>query len=91
MDFLEEQYDEYLKYLFINSNNIIKLDASVCYYDCTYYYFEIEDEDVIDEITGEYIKGFRKYAPSKQQQPLPLVQMGLFMDGKGIPISMVLT
>lgn len=93
MDFLQQNYDDYLKHLFINSNNIIKRDTSVCYYDCTNFYFETEDEDedIIDEATGELVKGFRKYGPSKQHQPLPLVQMGLFMDGKGIPISMVLT
>lgn len=93
MDFLEEHYDDYLKHLFIHSNNVVKRDTSVCYYDCTNYYFEIEDEDddIIDEVTGEFIKGMRKFAISKQHQPLPLVQMGLFMDGKGIPISMVLT
>ena len=93
MDNLEEHYDDYLNHLFINSNNIIKRDTSVCYYDCTNFYFETEneDDDVIDEVTGELIKGFRKYGPSKQHQPLPLVQMGLFMDGKGIPISMCLT
>lgn len=93
MDFLEEHYDHYLEHLFINSNNIVKRDTSVCYYDCTNFYFETEDEDpdIIDEVTGEFFKGFRKYGPSKQHQPLPLVQMGLFMDGKGIPISMTLT
>lgn len=93
MDNLVEYYDEYINHLFINSNNIIKRDTSVCYYNCTNFYFETEceDEDIIDDVTGELIKGFRKYGPSKQHQPLPLVQMGLFMDGKGIPISMVLT
>uniref|UniRef100_UPI0035E44616 IS1634 family transposase n=1 Tax=Ruminiclostridium cellobioparum TaxID=29355 RepID=UPI0035E44616 len=65
-------------------------DTSVCYFDCTNYYFEIEssDDDYIDEVTGEIIKGLRKYGPSKEHRPNPLVEMGLFMDAHGIPISM---
>jgi len=90
MDVLEKNYDEYLEHLFQNSNNIIKRNTSVCYFDCTNYYFEIEqeDEEYIDEVTGEVLKGLRKYGPSKDHKPNPLVQMGLFMDGNGIPISM---
>lgn len=42
----------------------------------------------MDEITGEILKGFRKYGPSKEHRPNPLVQMGLFMDASGIPLSM---
>ena len=90
MDILEANYDEYLEHLFQNSINIVKRNASVCYFDCSNYYFEIEREDgeYIDEATGEILKGLRKYGPSKDHKPNPLVQMGLFMDGNGIPISM---
>lgn len=90
MDLLEDNYDNYLEHLFINSNNIIKRNTSVCYFDCTNYYFESEDEDdeYIDEATGEILKGLRRYGPSKEHRPNPIVQMGLFMDGNGIPISM---
>jgi len=90
MDVLVKHYDEYLEHLFLNSNNIVKRDTSVCFFDCTNYYFEIEHEDdeYIDEVTGEILKGLRKYGPSKDHKPNPLVQMGLFMDGNGIPISM---
>lgn len=93
MDLLEAHYDDYIAYLFEKSKNIVKRDTSVCYYDCSNYYFEIEspDDDYVDEITGEIIKGFRKYGMSKQHQPAPLVQMGLFMDSDGIPLSMCLT
>jgi len=93
MDLLAANYDEYIAYLFEKSKNIVKRDTSVCYYDCTNYYFEIEspDDDYVDEVTGEIIKGFRKYGISKQHQPAPLVQMGLFMDSDGIPLSMCLT
>jgi transposase len=90
MDILNENYDGYLEHLFANSGNIVRRDTSVCYFDCTNYYFEIEGEDAdyIDEVTGEILKGFRKYGHSKQHMPKPLVQMGLFMDAGGIPLSM---
>ena len=90
MDVLERNYDGYLEHLFQNSSNIVKRNTSVCYFDCSNYYFEIEQEDgeYVDEATGEVLKGLRKYGPSKDHKPNPLVQMGLFMDGDGIPISM---
>ena len=90
MDVLEENYDGYLEHLYTNSENVVHRDTSVCYYDCTNYYFEIEseDEDYVDEVTGEIIKGLRKFGYSKDHKPNPLVQMGLFMDGNGIPLSM---
>ncbi|MEG1195254.1 MAG: IS1634 family transposase [Clostridia bacterium] len=90
MDLLEEHYDDYLEHLFANSENIVKRNTSVCYFDCTNYYFECEDEDdeYLDEATGEILKGLRRYGPSKEHRPNPIVQMGLFMDGNGIPISM---
>ena len=93
MDLLQEHYDEYISHLFEKSCNIVKRDTSVCFYDCTNYYFETEtdDNDYIDEVTGEVVKGLRKYGPSKQHQPAPLVEMGLFMDADGIPLSMCIT
>ena len=93
LDILEDHYDEYISYLFEKSGNIIKRDTSVCFYDCTNYYFETEteDEDYVDEVTGESIRGLRKYGPSKEHRPNPIVEMGLFMDSDGIPLSMCLT
>ena len=93
MDILKEHYNEYIQYLYEKSCNIIKRDTSVCFYDCTNYYFEIEtaDEDYVDEVTGEIIKGLRKYGPSKEHRPNPVVEMGLFMDRDGIPLSMCIT
>lgn len=90
MDILEENYNDYLSFLFDSSNNIIKRNTSVCYFDCTNFYFEKEeeDEDEYDDVTGELIKGLLKYGLSKEHRPNPIVQMGLFMDGDGIPLSM---
>lgn len=92
MDISENNYDDYLAWLYKNSNSVVKRDPSVLYYDCTNFYFECEqpDEDVIDEVTGEIISGLRKYGISKEHRPNPIVEMGLFMDGRGIPITMCL-
>ena len=93
MDVLSENFDDYICHLYEASSKIITRDTTVCYYDCTNYYSEIEtaDEDIVDEYTGEIIEGFRKYGLSKDHRPNPLVQMGLFMDSDGIPMSMCLT
>ena len=89
MDLLSENYDAYIAHLYEQSCRIVKRNHSVCYFDCTNYYFETEQEDTeVDEVTGEILKGFRRYGPSKEHRPNPLVEMGLFIDSQGIPISM---
>ena len=90
LDVLVDNFDVYMEHLFTNSNNVVKRNTSVCYYDCTNYFFECEHEDdtYVDPVTGEIFRGLRKYGPSKEHRPTPIVQMGLFMDGNGIPISM---
>ena len=90
MEEIYDHFDEYIETLFDNSNNIRQRDTSVCYFDCTNFYFEKEeeDEDYYDELTGELIRGLLKYGISKEHRPNPIVQMGLFMDGDGIPLSM---
>ena len=62
--------------LYRNSLKISKRNTGVLYYDCTNYFFEIEEE-----------KGMRQYGPSKEHRPNPIIQMGLFMDGDGIPLA----
>ncbi len=62
--------------LYKNSEQILNRKKGILYYDCTNYYFEIEEED-----------DFRKYGVSKEHRPNPIVQMGLFMDADGIPLS----
>ena len=59
------------------SKDIAKRNDSVVYYDCTNFFFEIESES-----------GIRKYGKSKEHRPTPIVQMGLMMDGDGIPLAM---
>ena len=90
LDVLTENFDAYMEHLFVNSSNVVKRNTSVCYFDCTNYFFECEHEDdlYVDPVTGEVMPGLRKYGPGKEHRPTPIVQMGLFMDGNGIPISM---
>ena len=92
MDLLDENYNDYLAWLYRQSNSIIKRDTSVLYYDCSNFYFECErpDEDIVDEVTGEVIRGLRQYGISKEHRPNPIVEMGLFLDSRGIPITMCL-
>jgi len=59
-----------------NSLKTIKRNTSVLYYDCTNYFFEIEEAD-----------GLKQYGKSKEHRPSPIVQMGLFMDGDGLPLA----
>lgn len=59
-----------------NSGFLGKRNDRVLYYDCTNYYFEIEQED-----------GQKRYGKSKEHRPNPIVQMGLFTDGNGIPLA----
>ena len=65
--------------LYKNSLSVVDRKKDVLYYDCTNYYFEIEEED-----------DFRKYGFSKEHRPNPIVQMGLFMDAGGIPLAFTL-
>jgi hypothetical protein len=90
MDLMYENFNNYIEYLFKKSSNIEERNASVCYYDCTNYYCEAEnpDPDYVDEVTGEILTGLRQYGFAKDHKPNPLVEMGLFIDTNGIPISM---
>ncbi len=66
--------------IYNNSLRIAKRNSGILYYDCTNYYFEIEQED-----------GLKQYGYAKDHKPNPIVQMGLFMDGNGIPLAFSIT
>ena len=76
LSYLAKESKNIQKQLFDNSNKIMNRNYKVIYYDCTNYFFYTEEDD------------FKRYGISKQHQPLPLVQMGLFMDGDGYPFAM---
>ncbi len=67
----------------------ISRSKSICFYDVTNYWFEIDDpdEDVFAEDGTLVIEGIRKRGPSKAKNRKPIVQMGLFIDDNGIPVS----
>lgn len=76
LSILAQEMDYIQAEVYKNTNFIFPRNNRVLYYDCSNFYFEIEQAD-----------GFRKYGKSKENRPNPIVQMGLFMDGDGIPIS----
>ena len=62
-----------------NSLNVVNRNTKILYYDCTNYFFEIEEAE-----------GIKQYGKNKENRPLPIVQMGLFMDGDGFPLAFVI-
>lgn len=91
LSLLADHIDDIQAQVYANSKKLIERRDKVIYYDCTNYYFEIEDNDrdYIDKETGEFIAGLRKRGKSKENRPNPIVQMGMFMDADGIPLAFV--
>lgn len=69
IDYIQEK-------LYLNSKSVVDRNTNILYYDCTNYFFEIEQGS-----------GIRQYGVSKENRPLPIVEMGLLMDGNGIPLA----
>ena len=76
LDVLGNECDLIQSEVYKNRHFLGTRNDKVLYYDCSNYYFEIEQED-----------GIKKYGKSKEHRPNPIVQMGLFMDGDGIPLA----
>ena len=76
LDILGTECDFIQAELYKNSHFLGARNDKILYYDCSNYYFEIEQED-----------GNKKYGKSKEHRPNPIIQMGLFMDGDGIPLA----
>lgn len=73
MDFIQSE-------VYKNSEKYAQRNNKILYYDCTNFFFEIEEED-----------GLKQYGKSKENRPNPIVQMGLFMDGDGLPLAFDIT
>ena len=73
---LSENSDLIQAELYKRSKKLIKRNTGILFYDCTNYFFELEQES-----------GLKQYGPSKEHRPNPIVQMGLFMDKSGIPLA----
>ena len=76
LEVISKETDFIQSELYKNSLKVTKRNTNILYYDCTNYFFEIEQES-----------GLRQYGPSKEHRPNPITQMGLFMDGDGIPLA----
>jgi transposase len=76
LEVISKEADYIQAELYKNSLNIFDRNNGILYYDCTNYFFEIEQED-----------GLKQYGVSKEHRPNPIVQMGLIMDGDGMPLA----
>ena len=76
LDVLGNECDFIQAEVYKNSHLLGKRNDKILYYDCTNYFFEIEQED-----------GDKKYGKCKEHRPNPIIQMGMFMDGDGIPLA----
>ena len=76
LGYLAKETDFIQSSLYENSLKISKRNTGILYYDCTNFFFEIEEA-----------KGKKQYGAGKDHKPNPIVQMGLFMDGDGIPLA----
>lgn len=87
LDFIYNFRESIIKKLNKNITSSFNRTTNVIFYDVTNFFFEIEHPDTDSEIDGETVKGLRKNGVSKEERKLPIVQMGLFMDEQGLPIS----
>lgn len=92
LSLLSAHIDEIQATVWENSKKIVRRDTRVVYYDCTNYYFEIEDNDPVgkDPRHPKRPEGIRRRGKSKEHRPNPIVQMGLLMDTDGIPLSFII-
>lgn len=79
LTYLNLELDFIQKEIYNNSKSVINRDTRIMYFDCTNYYFDINEEN-----------DFQKYGNGKDGKAKPLVGMGLFMDGNGLPIAMII-
>lgn len=77
---LAKESDLIQEKLYQASRDLVERKTKVLYYDCTNFFFELEEE-----------KGIRKYGHSKENRPNPIVQMGLFLDRSGLPLAFTIT
>ena len=77
LTYLNSNLDYIQKQLYSNSKSVVDRNTKIMYFDCTNYYFDINEETEL-----------QKYGHGKDGKAKPLVGMGLFMDGNGLPIAM---
>ena len=77
LSLLAEEFNEIQADVYKRSRKLWKRNTQVVYYDLTNYFFECEEEG-----------GLVQFGHCKEGRPLPVVQMGLFMDHDGFPLAM---
>lgn len=77
LSLLATEFNEIQADVYKRSLKLGKRDTSIVYYDLTNYFFEWEEEG-----------GLVQYGHCKEGRPLPIVQMGLFVDREGFPLAM---
>lgn len=75
LDVFAKHSDEIQASVYKNSTDLIDRNKEVLFYDCTNYFFEIEEA-----------RGDAQFGKCKEHRPNPIVQMGLFLDGNGFPL-----
>jgi transposase len=76
LDVLADESERIQAHAYETSKDLADRRSAILYYDCTNYYFETEEEE-----------GIRQYGHSKEHRPNPIISMGLFMDGNGMPLA----
>lgn len=92
LSLLSEHIEDIQATVWESSRKVMKRNTKVIYYDCTNYYFEIEDNDPrgVDPRHPKRPEGIRRRGKSKEHRPNPIVQMGMLMDADGIPLSFII-
>ena len=86
LDIIQKEKETIEQWCYEKSLNIVsERNTKILYYDCTNYFFEIELEDKDDSDNSK--KGLRKFGKCKENRPLPIVEMGMFIDGNGYPLA----
>lgn len=74
LDILNKESEYIQSQIYANSKSL--RNDSILYYDCTNFFFEIENES-----------GLKQYGKGKEHRPNPIVQLGMFIDGNGMPLA----
>ena len=80
LEIINKENDFIQSKVYKNSSKVVEQNEKILYYDCTNYFFKTEEEE-----------GLKKHGKSKENRPNPIVQMGLFIDGNGLPLAFNIT
>lgn len=89
LDYYTKYDADFQVWLYDHSAPLYHRDIKTTYFDCTNYYYDISkpDMDDLDDNGNILKKRYRKYGPEKNHRRDPIIEMGLLIDQKGIPLS----